>query len=278
MKSSIKNINLTDSKQEININEEDIDAISQNFLISKENEKPEGAKKKGNIELDIEQLDNLVDLRNEATSLYRRKQFVEALGRLEDAIRILPGDLELLFFEAQCLYQLGNLDRAEKILSQLFELDEGRELTHLPRMLGLCLLKLEKYKEAEKFLKNITENYRNDIQLKGMLGFALERQDKLDDAALLFERIIKEDPENVNACNSLAYIYYRQNKRLDKALSLVKRALRKEPENAAYLDTIGMILFKRGDTTQARKSLKKAVKLAPQNKTIMSHLGEMLRI
>ncbi|MDH5717300.1 MAG: tetratricopeptide repeat protein [Spirochaetia bacterium] len=233
---------------------------------------------KTNKEFDLDQVDLIIDLKNEATSLYKRKQYIEALGRLEEAIKILPGDLELLFFEAQCLYQLGDINRAENILSQIYKLEDSHGIKHLPKMLGLCLLRLEKFKEAEKFLRDTINNVKNDIQLKGMLGYALERQNLLDEAKEVFESILKEEPDNPNACNSLAYIYYKLNRSLDKAIALVKKALSREPENPAYLDTMGMLLMKKGNTAQARKTLKKAIKIDPKNTEIMAHLGELLKI
>ena len=82
----------------------------------------------------------------------------------------------------------------------------------------------------------------------------------------------ENDPENTNGMNSLAFVYCRLEKNYTEALALVKKALTREPKNPSYLDTLGMIYANRGNTAAARKTLKKALELAPGHPEIMAHL------
>lgn len=227
---------------------------------------------------DADQIELASIHRSTGLTHYQKGDYLEALSELEKAIKILPGDLELLFYEAVCLFQLGNLERASSILTQLAELDEDHTLPRLPKMLGMILLRQHKFKEAREYLQSVLSDYNHDLQLRNMIGFAYEREGNLEEAAKVFEYILLEDPHNPNACNSLAYIYYRNGKNLSRALELVKKALEKENDNPAYLDTLGMILAKQGNHESARTALKKALNKDPQNKEILKHLTELLNL
>ncbi len=227
------------------------------------------------IELDLDEIDRVIRLKTDALKLYRKKNFLESLSKLEEAIKVIPGDLDLIFYEGMCLFQMGNVRRAHTIFSKLVDLDKNRSIALLPKMFSMSLLRLEKFADAEKFLKEILSTFSYDTQLQNMLGYALERQNKLLQAEETYQQILEEHPDDPNAANSLAYIYYRLNKFLDKALSLVKKALDKEPDNPAYLDTFAMVLHKRGNTDAARKALKKALEKAPKNAEILAHVNQL---
>lgn len=231
-------------------------------------------------EFDLSQIDEVLRLKKSASTYYAQTKYIEALSALEKAIKIVPGDLELLFFEAQCLYQLNNLDQSEIILRQLIQLDEESHIKQLSKFYAIILLKKNKFKEAEEFLQNeIPTSAKNyDNQLLNMLGYAFERQNKLAEAEKIFKRVIKDDPENPNACNSLAFIFARLEIELPEALILVKRALKKEPRNPAYLDTLAYVYVKKGNKTAAVKTYKKALAIEPGNSTIMEHLSSALAI
>ncbi len=223
-------------------------------------------------ELSLTQVEELTRIKQEAKRAYRRKDFVQALARFEDAITIVPGDLEFSYYQALCLFQLHQWDRAEEMFRRIMELDELRLLPDVRKLLALTLLKRKKFSEAETILTEATRDRRNDLQLMNMLGYCLERQNKLFEAEKVLSRLLENDPENANGLNSLAYVYCRLEKNYTDALSMVKKALTKEPKNASYLDTLGMLYANRGNTAAARKTLKRALEYAPGNAEILSHL------
>ncbi len=229
------------------------------------------------LELDLEATERITELKKDALKLYRSRKIIEALQKLEDAIRLLPGDLELVYYEAMCLFQLGKYERATEIFSQLLRLDEDDQLPGVAKMLAMSLLREKRYEEAEIQIRDMLRHNRNDLQIMNMLAYALERQDKLEEAELTLNRILEKDPKNPNANNSLAFIYYRTGKDLNLALSLVKKALGREQDNPSYLDTMAMILLKKGNVAAARKALNRALQLQPNNEDILAHLVEIGR-
>lgn len=226
----------------------------------------------GPSELSLQQVEELSRIKSEAKRAYRRKDFVQALARFEDAAQIVPGDLEFSYYEALCLFQLHQWDKAEELFVKIIELDELRLLPDVRKMLALTLLKRRKFAEAEKVLNEATRDRRGDMQLLNMLGYALEKQNKLMEAERVLSRLIENDPDNTNCMNSLAFVYCRLEKNYTEALTLVKKALSRDPKNASYLDTLGMIYANRGNTAAARKTLKRALEFAPGHPEIMAHL------
>lgn len=226
-------------------------------------------------ELSLNEVEELSRIKAEAKRAYRRKDFVQALARFDDALAILPGDLEFSYYQALCLFQLHQWDKAEELFERIAELDELRLLPDVRKMLALTLLKRRKFIEAENVLIEATRDRKNDAQLMNMLGYALERQNKLIEAERVLGNLMDKDPENVNGMNSLAMVYCRLEKNYTEALQLVKRALAKEPRNAYYLDTLGMLYATRGNRTAAKKTLQKALEYAPGHPEIVSHLSRV---
>jgi len=232
----------------------------------------------GEVELDLSEIDKILSLKDDAKKLFKNGKYLEALRRFEQAIQLLPGDIDLIYYEALCLMHLGNLKKSEQIFEELIKIDVSRSLVNLPKVYTITLLKQSKFSMAEKYLKVFLETQRYDTQAMNMLAYALERQDKLEEAEKMTEKILKDEPSNPNACNSMAYIYLRRNKNLNDALRYAKQALLSEPQNPAYLDTLGMILQKKGNSDSARKALQKALNLDPKNAEILSHLTDLLKI
>lgn len=225
--------------------------------------------------IDLSQLQEIGKLKKTALLHYQNKRPLEALKVLEKAISILPGDLELIYYEALCLFQLQKYERVATILSELEKLDEEKILSGLGKIRSMCLLRTSQFTQAENYIRDLLIQNKNDRQLLNMLAYSLERQDKLNDAKIVLQRILEKDEYNINACNSLAYVLYRRDENLSKALELIRRALNSEPENPLYLHTLGMVLHKKGQKLQAITALKKAIFFDPKNATIQKHFEEL---
>jgi Tfp pilus assembly protein PilF len=63
--------------------------------------------------------------------------------------------------------------------------------------------------------------------------------------------------------------------RLDEAAELVQRALKEEPYNGAYLDSMGWIYYKQNKFGEAEATLRKALERDGHDPTIHSHLGDV---
>jgi tetratricopeptide (TPR) repeat protein len=259
-------------------NKDDNEWLEQ-FLNTSENDLITMTKKNGRAnsgEYNVVQIENIIDIKKRANFVFQNHRYKEALEIMEDAIKLLPGDIDLNFFQAQCLFHLGEIDRVEIILKNLLQSDDKRKIIQIPRMFAYSLLKNKKFAQAQEFLEQVVPAYNFDIQMRNMLGFALEQQNKLAEAETVFSGILTQEPENANANNSLAYIYFKHNKNLPFAQTLVEKALFYEPQNPAFLDTHAMINHAMGKNEEAREALQKALAIAPTNSVLLEHLGKIL--
>ncbi len=88
-----------------------------------------------------------------------------------------------------------------------------------------------------------------------------------------YQEAITLEPAHANAMNNLAWIYFEKNH--PKALEIASQAYKLSPEDAGILDTYGWILVNQLNQEQRRLGitlLEKAVKKAPENALIKSHL------
>ena len=74
------------------------------------------------------------------------------------------------------------------------------------------------------------------------LGNAHFQKNELNKAEKYYKKAIKKEPQNADAHNNLAWLYYVQGMNLDKADSLVLRAMQLNPSKSdTYKDTLEKI-------------------------------------
>jgi Flp pilus assembly protein TadD len=101
-----------------------------------------------------------------------------------------------------------------------------------------------------------------------------DRQGKTDQGLSAMESILKINPDNADALNYIGYTWTTRGERLDDAERLLKHALTLRPDNAFIQDSWGWYLFTRGRLSESVVQLEKAVKLKPNESTILEHLAD----
>ena len=149
---------------------------------------------------------------------------------------------------------------------------------------GWVLSHAERWDEAIELLSSVikdhSKNSPQEKKTRDTARFSLsnaytQKGEKAKGEAVL-EEVLKEDPENTQANNDLAYLWSEQGKNLEKSKEMVEKALKAEPENAAYLDTLGWVLHQLGQNEEALAALLKAAdKHRGQGPTIFDHLGDI---
>jgi tetratricopeptide (TPR) repeat protein len=97
-------------------------------------------------------------------------------------------------------------------------------------------------------------------------------------AVVAYDRIISQtDGRNVVVLNNLAYAQSMLGEHA-KARTFADRALKLAPDNASVMDTAGWVRFRAGqDLETAKRLLRQAAEKAPQNAAIRAHLAEAVR-
>lgn len=74
------------------------------------------------------------------------------------------------------------------------------------------------------------------------LGNVYFQQGDLDQAEEFYRQVMEEEPENADALNNLAWLYYTKRENLDEAEKLAVRAMELNPaKKKIYLDTLEKI-------------------------------------
>ncbi len=89
------------------------------------------------------------------------------------------------------------------------------------------------------------------------------------------KKILKQNPNNASALNSLGYVLSFNKNRLPEALNYLAQALALAPNNPAFMDSMGWVYYRTGDLHLALTYLKKANGLSDDGE-IAAHLGEVL--
>lgn len=106
-----------------------------------------------------------------------------------------------------------------------------------------------------------------------MLGIIFSLQEKWDLAELHYRKALEANPEFVPAANNLAYLLAEQEKHLPDALRFARTAYRLMPNDYRILDTLGWVYVKLGMHDRAIRTLNQSHEHAPDNPTILYHLG-----
>ncbi|HTF97858.1 MAG TPA: tetratricopeptide repeat protein [Cellvibrio sp.] len=142
---------------------------------------------------------------------------------------------------------------------------------------GQTLVKHNHLDEAEKILSEGLLGFPNSTRLLFAHAMLNNERNRLVATERDLRHILKLDPDNVSALNSLGYILADRTQRYDEARTLLEKALKLKPDDPAIMDSMGWLLYRLGQYPQALEQLRSAFNTAP-NAEIAAHLGEVLWI
>ncbi|GAB3822697.1 hypothetical protein GCM10028895_27760 [Pontibacter rugosus] len=83
------------------------------------------------------------------------------------------------------------------------------------------------------------------------------------------------DANNEHVLNNYSYFLSLRNENLERARQMSERLVKKHPNNPTYLDTHAWVLYRMGNYTEARKYLEQAVAIS-DDATVVEHYGDVL--
>jgi len=175
----------------------------------------------------------------------------------------------------------------------------------------IVLLKSQKEKDAQKFLKELIQQHprkirpilllaRIEMGLKEFetalntlqkaiavkpqnawpymqMASIYQRMKKPEKAVETYEALLKAKGAYPPAENDLAYLYAELNQNMDRALALAEKAMEKMPQNPAVADTLGYVHLKRGALPLAKKYFDEAIVKFPRQPYFHYHLAMVLQ-
>ncbi len=196
-------------------------------------------------------------------------QSIEELKKIHDDTEIWQ---EALLHAAYLLHEQKKLQEAEALLSEARRKDpkSGR----IAIFLAAILDEQSKRQEAVAVLEGALVHDADSTQLHASIANLFDRAGQFDKSLQHMERVIKLDPQNVEALNYVGYTLAQKGIRLIEAEKFLKRAMSLQPQNPFIQDSLGWLYHVQGKTKQALVFLEKAAKKEPREPTILEHLAD----
>lgn len=135
----------------------------------------------------------------------------------------------------------------------------------------------KRWAEAESIWVNVLKVFPENGRAALDLAYCREQMGDLDGAEQAVRDLLRREPENPSALNSLGYLFADHNRNLEEAERLIRRALEHDPGNGAYLDSMGWVYYRLGRFTEARRELERAVVLTGGDVVVHEHLGDVYK-
>ncbi len=130
---------------------------------------------------------------------------------------------------------------------------------------GHALRGLGRVDEAIRAYKSAIEHGYSHGDVYVHLGILLMGMDEIEEAVILMERGLDRFPEDIHLLNYLAYVYGYRLERPEDSRSLYERTLRQQPDNVDALLGLGVILLREGEIETGSAKLERLLQLDPDN-------------
>ena len=137
----------------------------------------------------------------------------------------------------------------------------------------------KEYKKAiyafEKAEKLVGDNIALQLVIKAQMGDTYNSLKNYEKSDKYYQDVLLVDPNNVHVLNNYSYFLSLRNEKLEEANIMCEKLLGLEPENSTYLDTYAWVLYKQKKYQEAKELLIKALTTSSDG-TIIEHYGDVL--
>ena len=103
---------------------------------------------------------------------------------------------------------------------------------------------------------------------------SLERLRQFERAVILYERVLREDPDNRSALNGTLRLYFRLET-FDKAIPLLETHIAKSPDESRWRGRLAEALFGMGRDNEAEEQICTMLDLFPQSESAVSQIANL---
>jgi tetratricopeptide (TPR) repeat protein len=210
-------------------------------------------------------------LRVSGVALMRQGKFEKALEQLSTSVEIAPELADGHEQHGLVLAALGRLDEAEESLQTALRLDPNSTSAH--SKLARLQMMQGKDEESRKSRDHMFELNPHWQTLQDAMK--LQVDGKLDEARQIVKSVLREDPDNINALNSMGGICMAQDA-FNDAEAFLRKAVGLAPDFAFAWSVLSVSLKEQGNFEEAVETLEKALSVEPGNAEWHSSLGNLL--
>jgi len=205
---------------------------------------------------------------------YENSKLVAALAHLR---KITHDDEEFensIVLQTKILSDLKRTPEAISLVKKIIDNPNRRQPLYYNLLAGIYVTQ-DQLAIGHEILKKGVELYPDNVQLLFEYGLLLEQEGKQNEAITSMEKVLKLQPDHVEALNYLGYTWADNNIHLEKALAYIKKAIALKPDNGYILDSLGWVYFRMGELEKARIALEHALTLEPKDPYIHEHMGDI---
>lgn len=204
----------------------------------------------------------------------QKKQAIEWLDRVQAGDKYEAARIK----QAELLAETGDIPQACKVLRGIRAKDAKRKMS-LQIACAELYLKINQVNDAiDVLIDTLAEGPKNP-ELLYKTAIMATQQNRFADAEKLFERFIKENPDDPNGWNSLGFLWADRAINLGKAETYLQKAMElSQGQDAFIIDSIGWLRYRQGRLEEAEKLIRKAQYQQPSDTDITLHLAEILYV
>ncbi|MGE0200215.1 MAG: tetratricopeptide repeat protein [Candidatus Melainabacteria bacterium] len=193
---------------------------------------------------------------------YQRGDYTLALGTLQSHLSHQPTDANANFLKALCHTALHQPGEAEGALNAIVESQVPGNPVLSAALTRLAMMALDRrdWQAARPRILALKQEGAGapPVMTRYLLGLLAERENRLEDAAALYEGILAEDPYHISGHQRLAKVALRQNKTA-QAKSELEETLLLYPDDAATTKIMGFIHQRSHNPDEALAYYRKAL-------------------
>ena len=199
-----------------------------------------------------------------AVATYKNGNKQKAEKEFDSLLRAEPNDPTPLLEQVQLLEE----DRLwssvnQKVVSWLTE-RSGNNQTAVTIARGLLSIGDDQAKKAgEGILRTVLKDDSGCTRALGALAILLQTTGRNSESAILYERLLGLEPDNLIAINNLAWIMCEDQNKYREALELAQRGLKIAPDYFDLIDTRGVVYYRLGEFEKAVEDFDRCIRLGP---------------
>ncbi len=205
---------------------------------------------------------------------FNQTNYIDALLEYQKILWLYPNDIDALFRQAICMYQLEYFSDAKFNFEKILNLNEDNYQSIY--YLALIQNKLGDSESAIKLFSRLLLYNSKDAEIYNYLGNLYFANDNLKQALYAFEESIKLDPYNSEIYYNLGMIYEKLlNPR--NAIKNYKQAIQMDYNNTDLVYRLGMIFYKEGEYKKSIEYLRRYVASNYEDIEVLEILASILQ-
>jgi tetratricopeptide (TPR) repeat protein len=201
-----------------------------------------------------------------------KNDFPTAAKCYRDAVTLMPDDHNLRRSFADTLFYAKQYKEAAQILEDLKKRADTTDRPNLMTMLGQSYMHLRRHQDARNCFQEVVRDRPDDLNAYLNLGKACVQTGDLGISLSAARKILRSEPDNVQAMIVMALVQQKQKKWNDASVTLNKAA-RVAPQDTTVLCMLGVNAQQQGKKSEAVAWYEKAVRVNPSDAWAVELLG-----